>query len=85
MINDHSNTFGVDGLEAGEETCVETGYRFTGVGTATIIVDPADEVEEESEDKNTLSFPEPESTACDIICDSARTVRLPNAAAARLE
>lgn len=70
----------VDGLAAGAQTCASVAYTFSGVvGQPNVIVDALDEVAESDESNNTLNFPPPGGTRCDVICfnKTAPTVPTP--------
>ena len=61
-------------LAPGDQECLEARYGHTGPGpTALINVDPENKVEEQNEDNNTLAFPRPNPTGCDIICTPGPT------------
>ncbi|HVM95572.1 MAG TPA: hypothetical protein VMT89_04245 [Candidatus Acidoferrales bacterium] len=55
---------------AGAEACVDVAFPFGGAtgGDATLIVDSDNVIPELDENNNSLSFPEPNPTACDLIC-----------------
>jgi hypothetical protein len=57
-------------LAAGAQACTEVGYRSGEIGgVAQVTIDPQNSVAEIREDDNTLSFPAPNPTACDLICE----------------
>ena len=69
----------VDGLAFGSETCVEIAYTLFVVDQPSVTIDSLDEVAESDESNNTMTFPRPSGTRCDIICysRSAPPVRTP--------
>jgi len=59
-----------DDLGAAEDVCFEVPYRLppSSEGVLTLTVDSGDARQETNEDNNTLQFPQPNPTGCDIIC-----------------
>lgn len=57
-------------LGAAEDVCLEVPYRVppSSEGIVTFTVDSGGTVQETNEDNNTLQFPQPNPTGCDIIC-----------------
>jgi len=66
-VND-SDRAEVADLSAGEHVCVEVIYGFGAKDEPVVQVDSLDQVAESDESNNTLTFPHPSGTACDIIC-----------------
>ena len=59
----------LNSLESGGEECLMDRYGYFGLGSTSVItVDPDNRVDEQNEDNNTLSFPKPPPTGCDVIC-----------------
>jgi hypothetical protein len=68
-INDRS-AGSIEGLGANQNVCVEVPYQFPldWDQPATATVDQGGAVREVDEDNNTLLFPLPNPTGCDVIC-----------------
>lgn len=64
----------LDALAAGADACVDVVYTFgTPPAQPFVAVDSLDVIAESDESNNVATFPHPNGTACDLICEPLPT------------